>query len=377
MKMRERLFKNGNKLFSAIMISLFLAINCLLPVNADGNDFSLELRQTIKDSNNKSYSAEIAYSLEAENSTSPLPDGSTGGVYNFTVKNDALKSITFNIGKSGNYSYILKPIKNNEKINYDDQSYHIAISVENVGGVQDVVAEIRYIDGEYDGDKAPGLIYDHRMKNVTGSTPEDVDDGNVVTADPPVRKKISGDKPDKDAEFTFIMEADDPSYPMPDGSRNGIKKMKIRGSGSGEFGLSKYTEPGEYIYRIYEENTKEEGYEYDRSVYTVINSVTENDGKLELQQSIMRPNGTVKPADEIMSFTFINKYTDTADKDRGSDKDKKNKDNDKDKDTGRDKDKSSLVKTGDSSGITKYIIVLLVAFLSFLVAGNVIRNKRI
>lgn len=96
----------------------------------------------------------------------------------------------------------------------------------------------------------------------------------VISEDPPVSKRIIGDTPSSNETFTFVMKANGDGYPIPKGSRNGIKEATVIGAGSTEFGRMEFTEEGTYSYIISEKNTGAEGYTYDTDVYTLVFTVT-------------------------------------------------------------------------------------------------------
>lgn len=125
----------------------------------------------------------------------------------------------------------------------------------------------------------------------------------LAIENPPVAKKITGDTPDVSSPFTFVLEAGEAGYPMPDGSVGTIKETVITGAGSSEFGEIAFTKPGTYSYTISEKNTGVEGYTYDTTVYTILFTVSEQDGELVVQRTITKPDGT-----EVDSPVFTNSY---------------------------------------------------------------------
>lgn len=128
-------------------------------------------------------------------------------------------------------------------------------------------------------------------------------DPGVVEQDPPVKKIVTGN-PSQDGTFTFRLTAEDITEPMPSGSRGGVKEVTIRGAGTYEFGLWKYTEAGIYRYRITEVNTGEKGYIYDSTEYTLTDTVSYREGKLVLDSVITDDEGS-----EVSSIIFNNRYS--------------------------------------------------------------------
>lgn len=125
----------------------------------------------------------------------------------------------------------------------------------------------------------------------------------VPLDDIPIKKKVEGN-PSEKAKFTFVLKAKDPSYPMPEGSANGVKEITITGSGDTNFGKINFTKPGEYVYTIHEINEGLSGYTYDKTVYTITFHVTEDEDGLHTEASIVNSKG--EPVKEIV---FTNKYS--------------------------------------------------------------------
>ena len=120
-------------------------------------------------------------------------------------------------------------------------------------------------------------------------------------ADPGFQKIVDG-IPKKAGKFTFVLKADDASYPMPDGASNGVLKVTVEGGGLYEFGTITYDAPGVYTYTMYEEAGKENGYTYDDTVYSVKVTVTSQNGNLSCVQEIS--SGGVAADSAI----FVNRY---------------------------------------------------------------------
>lgn len=127
---------------------------------------------------------------------------------------------------------------------------------------------------------------------------------DVIFDDPPIRKIVTG-RPSRDERFIFVLTPDDPSYPMPEGSKDGFKELTIIGQGVTEVGIIAFTKPGHYSYTLREKNTGAAGYFYDASVYVLSYEVTEKDGKLSSKRTV------TKDGVEITGFTaaiFTNVY---------------------------------------------------------------------
>ena len=124
----------------------------------------------------------------------------------------------------------------------------------------------------------------------------------ITGVDPPVQKRILGDKPENPSTFTFVLTAKDESYPMPAGSNGSSKEITIQGAGSEEFGEIVFTQPGKYVYTVSEKNNGVSGYTYDKTVYTITYTVEQKNGELSVSRTIS--NGT----SEVSVVEFTNNY---------------------------------------------------------------------
>ena len=133
----------------------------------------------------------------------------------------------------------------------------------------------------------------------------------TVTADPHVRKKVTGDKPLISGTFTFTMEgisdtAGVKAMPMPDGSKDGKKTLTITGEGEKEFGIITFTKPGTYVYRIAENKGSDSKYTYDTGAYTLTFDVERQADRLILKQTV------TKDGKEVKEIVFENRYRSPA-----------------------------------------------------------------
>lgn len=180
------------------------------------------------------------------------------------------------------------------KVIYDEQTYKITIYVmrSDNGFTAQVIVK------KENGSKTNDITFVNSY-NPLASEPDQM-------ADPSVKKTVSGTPP-KDTSFVFKLTADDPSYPMPAGSVNGMKTITIVGSGEKNFGTWSYTKAGIFYYTITEVNTDESGYTYDTAVYTIADIVKAMDGQLTVSRTVT--NSANKP---VQSCIFINTYHSTT-----------------------------------------------------------------
>lgn len=117
---------------------------------------------------------------------------------------------------------------------------------------------------------------------------------------PDIVKKIKGENaPKTNFEFLFKGKA---NAPMPDGSNGNQKILKINGEGKTEVGKITFTEPGEYVYTVYELSGNESGWKYDTANYTITFILSDNGHNLSCKQTILK-NDT-----ETDSIVFVNTF---------------------------------------------------------------------
>lgn len=266
------------------------------------------------------------YILTPNQAGNPMPDGSVDDQYNFTLEGDESKNLdALTFTEEGIYEYTIKQVAGSAKgYHYDTTVYTIWIQVINVNG--ELVAQTLLPIG--DGSKHEKIIFNNAYQ------PEQTDFQLMV--DPPVKKIVKG-SPKSASEFVFTLVAKDPASPMPEGSVDGKKEIKIVGEGEKEFGTWNYTAAGIYSYTVSEENTGISGYNYDKTIYTITDTVTDKEGQLVLNRSITNGKG---PASE---YTFTNQYTKSNGGSNGG---------------GSSSYKGNVVKTGDTANLWIWITLL-------------------
>lgn len=286
-------------LFAMLLSVMF----CSRVAAATSVNISLAVRQ-IFENDDAPVLRDVTYLLIPVDSDFPLPgfaanpENSNAGntVYSFVIQGDSEKELDPIIYDSpGTYTYTLTPdVENPEPgIVYDDQIYTVRVYVRNT--VSGMVAEVGVLNNR--NEKVGGIVYRHKYIPV----PSDPS----LMVDPPVSKTVAGNT-SEDSTFTFKLEANDYSWPMPDGSTDGVKEMEIEGSGTKNFGTWSYTAAGNYTYTVSEVNTKEEDYEYDTTIYTITDVVEDVDGQLTLSRTVTNDSNK-----KVEGFDFINKYTGT------------------------------------------------------------------
>lgn len=120
--------------------------------------------------------------------------------------------------------------------------------------------------------------------------------------DPPIQKIVQGTTGTND-KFTFRMTADDPSYPMPEGTVDGVKTITVTGPGSYEFGWMYFDHAGEYTYTVQELPGEDSNYTYDTAPFKKTTIVEEKDGSLVIAKAYYTRDGV-----DSAVATFTNTY---------------------------------------------------------------------
>jgi len=234
--------------------------------------------------------ATFTYHLTAQSPATPLPEGSGTNSYDFTITGDSQGSIDpIDFTRPGIYTYELRcdPAVEAGYV-ADTQVYTIEIYVTSDLRIFAVVTSS-------DGEKTSSIRFTQRY-SARASDP-------AVMIDPPVEKIVKGN-PSQRSTFTFQLKAEDPSNPMPAGSKNGVKTLSILGSGHGEFGVWSFTKEGVYHYTISEVDTGIKGYTYDTVIYKITDVVKAKDGQLVVERTLTDTIGTRPDA-----CTFTNHYS--------------------------------------------------------------------
>ncbi|MCR4710367.1 MAG: Cna B-type domain-containing protein, partial [Clostridiales bacterium] len=156
-----------------------------------------------------------------------------------------------------------------------------------------------------------------------------------VKHDPPVKKIVKGDTPKKADKFKFaltqVSTTADVKMPMPEGAKGKTAYVEVKAGQKKEFGEIVFTEPGTYVYKVKEVNTKIKNYKYDSSEYTLTYVLEDNDGDLEMTLTVTK-NG--KKYDHSV-FKFTNIYDEP-------------------------------VKTGDTTQVLPYMLMFTAALLGLI-----------
>jgi pilin isopeptide linkage protein len=285
----DRSLKLKKKSILCVLIPTVIMLVTLAPLTAHAAADPLQITVT---QTSTAADDTFTYRLRPLELDNPMPAGSTVDGYTFKITGSNSRDIEMpGYSEQGVYRYELLQVIDNEKpgYTYDRQVYTIEVYV-NEGPRTELV--VRYASGK----KAEEIKFENSFTLVPTE--------KKLMVDPPVMKTVSGN-PKYTTEFEFKLVARDSSCPMPDGSAGGTKTIKIKGSGKGEFGAWSYDRAGTYYYTVYEVDNGANGYTYDTAVYTITDTVTEENKELSVSRIVT--NDANKP---VSSLTFINKFSD-------------------------------------------------------------------
>ena len=216
---------------------------------------------------------EFSFIIEALTSGAPMPQ-------NTTVKNAQNGAVVFDAIKFNNvgtYKYKIYESKANAigGFAYDSRFYEVTVVVTDSNAK--LYAAVTVVEKENENHSGRTLAANEIMTF-----------SNAYSASP-VGVKLKGEKiltgkKLQNNEFSFLLTPDNINNPMPD---NGI--VKNNAAGKFEFGDISFTKAGVYTYKITEVDFASTNYDFDKSVYAVTVTVTDNsEGVLSAKVSILK-----------------------------------------------------------------------------------------
>jgi len=291
---KTRKMKIRKTICAAVLLMATLTVARPIVAYAADNPLKLTIRQIFDAAAAPAQGDTFTYRFKSLDAGSPMPAGSTADIYTFTIAGTADKVIgPIGYTRPGVYRYELRQVSEQKPgYIYDERAYTIAAYVDSSLRVEIIVTNA-------DGTKAQSIAF----RNIYGVLPSDP----ALMADPPVRKTVSGN-PKNNGIFTFKLAARDASNPMPAGSAEGVKMVRITGQGEENFGTWSYGKAGTYYYDISEVNAGEAGYTYDKTIYTITDTVVDENGRLVLSRVITNAQNK-----QVTTLAFINQYNEGKD----------------------------------------------------------------
>ena len=162
----------------------------------------------------------------------------------------------------------------------------------------------------------------------------------------PVQTELTGtvDQTKDMLEFTVSLRGE--NVPLP-----AVSSLQIRGTGSGVFGPIIYTQPGDYEYQVYQQTENKEDLVYDKNVYDVtVRIVWDANDELAAEVWTSREGEDQKQGQILFSNQWINDETPAKEETPTPMPTPTVK-----------KTVKSIIKTGDSQQIEKYLLLALAA----------------
>ncbi len=173
----------------------------------------------------------------------------------------------------------------------------------------------------------------------------------------PVKVELSGRPPAYNEDYKIILEADNPEYPMPNGSKNGIFTLTITGENTVKLPRIQYSSIGVYTYKIYQLKGSNKLATYDDTKYHLVVYVTNAEGGSGLETTVLLY--LVGEKGKLDQVVFKNKYERPSRPDSPP------------------TDKPDVPKTGDDTLIWPYIGLFISGVAMLIILGSTIKKKEI
>lgn len=262
-------------------------------------DFNIPIeKQILGDYSKKS---EFKFELSSKGKT-PMPDGSSNNKKIVSILGEGkvnFGNIIYTM--PGEYNYTLKEIKGTDaEYTYDNVIYKIKVITkfkdDNVTLEKNVYYEKEINNKTF------------QLENIKESNPlvfsniYTKGEKNKAIYTPIVEKVLTGDSVSKENAETFYFTLE------PKGENNPVTKTEtteILGEGRAYFNKIKFSKSGTYEYTVKEKPGNAVGYTYDKSIYTLVVTVTEDaNGKLTATGEYFKDNNK----EPYETPVFINKY---------------------------------------------------------------------
>lgn len=122
----------------------------------------------------------------------------------------------------------------------------------------------------------------------------------------PVTISLSGTLPYPAEDYTVVLKADDPAYPMPEGTADGAYSLIITGEDTENFPTITYDRVGIYTYTVYQVSGTNRKCTYDDTVYSLKVTISNKEDYSGLEATaVLYPDSD---GDKLPGAEFENKY---------------------------------------------------------------------
>lgn len=281
----------------AVMTAAWLLVCCIHPITAAAATYNAVIPVSQEFTETEAPEGKVfKYSIKPVNGgpisgfkvsgAGSMSLGSGGGAYEFSIDGSCEINLEYEGLAEGTYNYTLECVpddRSSRNYIFDSAKYDITLHASGGTGAATVVIK------DLNGNKPDGAKFVH---SYGGADP-------FIMIDPPVRKRVEGN-PDVEGTFRFRLRAVEntagyevKNMPMPEGSSNGEKFVSVIGEGEEEFGWWTYTKAGVYTYDISEVDPGDSRYLYDKTMYTLVDTVTRVDNRFEVKRVITDSKGQI------------------------------------------------------------------------------------
>ena len=204
-----------------------------------------------------------------------------------------------------------------------------------------------------------------------GFAPSEAMAAEGLVTEVPVRISLSGTLPEEAEDFSVVLEADDASAPMPEGSDGAVCTLVISGEGTKSFPVIRFPRVGIYRYTISQQGGSNADCTYDNSVYHLVVTVTNDEAGGLGAVSVLYRN---EESEKLDCASFENVYvTETETETESETETETETEKQTEKQTGT--KKSDAPKTGDSTNLTLWAVLMGAAVV--IVAAAILAKKKL
>lgn len=187
----------------------------------------------------------------------------------------------------------------------------------------------------------------------------------------PVKVELSGTPPTYDEDYKIILEADNPDYPMPIGSKGGFYTLIITGEDTVKLPKIQYSSLGIYTYKIYQLKGTNKLATYDDTKYHLVVYVTNVEGGSGLETTVLLYLvGEEGKLDEVI---FDNEYERPSRPEEPETPDRPESPETPDPPP----DKPNVPKTGDDTVVWPYVGLFISGAAMLIMLGVTIKKNQI
>jgi pilin isopeptide linkage protein len=128
----------------------------------------------------------------------------------------------------------------------------------------------------------------------------------INVAMPAVSVTLTGSPPQDSEDYEIVLKADDPAFPMPEGSEDGEYRLIITGEDMAFLPAVQFSSKGIYTYTVSQTPGSNELAEYDNSLFHLTIYITYAPGGGSLESTVIARRGD--EAEKLLDLEFVNNY---------------------------------------------------------------------